>query len=419
MPAIKEVGPGRLEIREGGGCLTLFGLPFFATGIFATLSSFGVVTMRSDGQPATQAATVVIAGLFTVVGAVLSFGRSVTAVDVGQQIITKQWRIVLPVRAWTYQLGQYTAVTLSFVRGDSDSADRYPIGLKGNGVAPLPLCSSTSFAEARRCATAVARHLGLDIEDTSTDHPARMTASEADTSLQERLRSTASAPAVARPPVMTSDLSDEGGVVRVAIPRSPLSPWGVVAGFVPAVVAITMLRWLGILSGPRPLAPAEWVFVGVLSIGFGVLPAAGAVLRWIRSRRGQTIVTVSALELHVQEHGIFRTRTIALWPAPDILDVDYSSKESALASSRQHAEVQTATMRRIPISSATAGARTERVFAVLSRFVKGTGLIVKTRTGLTTFGEGLADDELRYLHAVVRRALAETVDDRRAPDDPR
>ena len=55
MAAFKEVSPGRLEIREGGGCLALFGLPFFATGIFMVLASLGVVTMRSDGETVTQA----------------------------------------------------------------------------------------------------------------------------------------------------------------------------------------------------------------------------------------------------------------------------------------------------------------------------------------------------------------------------
>ena len=63
-------------------------------------------------------------------------------------------------------------------------------------------------------------------------------------------------------------------------------------------------------------------------------------------------------------------------------------------------------MREIPVSSATADKGTEFVFGVLSRFLKGKGIIVKTRTGLTTFGEGLADDEIQYLHAIVRRALA-------------
>lgn len=45
---------------------------------------------------------------------------------------------------------------------------------------------------------------------------------------------------------------------------------------------------------------------------------------------------------------------------------------------------------------------------IFGRLVKGSGLVVKTRAGLTTFGEGLTDDEVRYLHALVRRALAGT-----------
>src|SRR5215470_15981815 len=80
MPlAITEVAPGRLEIREGGGCLTLFGLPFLAVGIYASLATLGFVVMRNEGQAVTHAAAVVFAVLFTLVGGVLTFGRSITA----------------------------------------------------------------------------------------------------------------------------------------------------------------------------------------------------------------------------------------------------------------------------------------------------------------------------------------------------
>ena len=101
MAAFKDVSPGRLEIREGGGRLTLFGLPFFATGTFMVLASLGVVTMRGDGEAVTQATAFGLGVLFTLVGGVLSFGRSITAIDIGQQVITKQWRILLPIRTWT------------------------------------------------------------------------------------------------------------------------------------------------------------------------------------------------------------------------------------------------------------------------------------------------------------------------------
>lgn len=408
MPTIKEVGPGRLEIREGGGCLTLFGLPFFATGIFMVLASFGVVTMRSDGEPVTQAATFGLGVLFTLVGGMLTFGRSITSIDVGQQVVTKQWRLLLPMRTWTYQLGDYTAVTLAFGRGDSDSADKYPIGLKGNTVPPLPLCSPTQYAEARQYAAAVARHLGFDIEDTSTDHPARVTASEVDAALRDRLRSAASAPVAARPSVMKSDVSEDSGSVRITIPMAPLNPLVIVGGFFPAVVATSMLAWLGLLSSPRPLTLPERIFFAVLFFGFGLLPAVSASARWLRSRVGRTIITVSTEELRVQERGIFRTRTVAALSASEILDVDYSTKESMMTSARRGAEAETSTMRQTSLSPSASGTNTEWVFTVLSRFLKGKGIVVKTRKGLTTFGEGLADDEIQYLHAIVRRALAGT-----------
>jgi hypothetical protein len=407
MPAIKETAPGRLEIREGGGCLALFGLPFFATGIFMLLASVGVITMRSDGEPVTQATMVLLGVLFTLVGGVLAFGRAVAAIDVGQHVITKQWRILVPVRTWTYQLGDYTTVTLAFVRGDSDSADKYPIGLKGNTVAPLPLCSPTQYAESRQCAAAVARHLGLDIEDTSTDHPSRVTANELDAALQERLRSAGStATAIARPPVLTSEVSDDSGTVRIAIPTLPLHPLAIVGGLFPSVVAASLLGWLGVLSSPRPLTPAERIFFGVLFVGFGLLPAVSVAVRWLRSRVGRTIVTISTEELRVQQRGIFRTRMVTSLRASEILDVDYSTKESMMTSARRSAEAEASTMRQIPPSSSTAGPNTEWVFAILNRFLKGRGIVVKTRAGLTTFGEGLADDEIQYLHALIQRALA-------------
>ena len=205
---------------------------------------------------------------------------------------------------------------------------------------------------------------------------------------------------------MMSEVSDVDGSVQITIPMPPLNPLAIYGGLFPAVVAAGMLGWLGFLSTPRPLAPIEWIFIALLFAGFGVLPAASVVGRWIRSRVGRTIVTVSTQELRVQERGIFRTRTVAALSASDILDVDFSTKESMVTSARRNAEAETATMRKIPSASAAAGPNTEWVFGVLSWFLKGRGIIVKTRKGLTTFGEGLADDEIQYLHGVVRRALA-------------
>ena len=55
--------------------------------------------------------------------------------------------------------------------------------------------------------------------------------------------------------------------------------------------------------------------------------------------------------------------------------------------------------------AAPVGPGTEHVLKVLRKLVKGNGITIKTRQGLTTFGEGLDDPETRYLHDVGRRAL--------------
>jgi hypothetical protein len=178
-----------------------------------------------------------------------------------------------------------------------------------------------------------------------------------------------------------------------------------VAMLFPAAVA-AMLGWLGFFSTTRALRPGEWIFFGVLFLGFGMLPAASFVGQWLRSRVGRTIVTVSTEELRIEQRGIARTRTVAAFSAPEILDVDFSTKASALASARRNAEAEATTMRNAAATSPAASPAAERVFTVLSAFIKGQGLIVKTRKGLTTFGEGPPDDEIRYLHAVIERALA-------------
>jgi hypothetical protein len=171
---------------------------------------------------------------FTLVGGVLVFGRSWTTLDRTQRQVIKQWGLLIPLRARIFTLDGYTAVTMRFVEGDSDSADRYPV-------------------------------------------------------------------------------------------------------------------------------------------------------------------------LRIQERGIWRTRMTTSVDGSEILDVDFSSRESSIASTRRATEQEV--LQKYPSAATTAGPRVERIVTALSRFVTGKGVTVKTRQGLTSFGRGLDDEEVRYLHAVVRRAL--------------
>ena len=90
-------------------------------------------------------------------------------------------------------------------------------------------------------------------------------------------------------------------------------------------------------------------------------------------------------------------------PAADILDIDFSTRESAAHVARLAAEQRARDLsaaRSTPI-----GPRTDRMLESLSRFAQADGITIKTRQGFTTFGKGLEDDEILYLHALVRQAL--------------
>jgi hypothetical protein len=123
----------------------------------------------------------------------------------------------------------------------------------------------------------------------------------------------------------------------------------------------------------------------------------------LRSRRGRTEILASREGVTVRRRGAWRTRTVATLDADAILDVDYGTRETGLAAAREAAEQKLLQARHD--APALVGPRMERLIAAAGRWAKGRGVIVKSRSGLTTFGEDLDDDEIRYLHDVVRRAL--------------
>ena len=78
----QQVAPGRLQVREGGGLIALFGLPFLAAGLFAILTGLDVVPVAGAGaMPRFAWLVVTVLGLVSaLVGVALVFGRSWTTI---------------------------------------------------------------------------------------------------------------------------------------------------------------------------------------------------------------------------------------------------------------------------------------------------------------------------------------------------
>jgi hypothetical protein len=405
--SIRRVTPDRLQIREGGGVISVVGLPFFAAGLFLFATVLRIVPVGNASSLPGYAwpLMALMALLFTAVGGTLVFGRSWTTLDIGRRSVTKQWGLLVPLRQRTFPIDGYSCVRLGFVEGDSDSADRFPVELKANTGANLLVCHFTTYGESRACAAAVAQHLRLDLEDASSDHPIRLSDNHADRSFQDALwRERKPREAASRPRDARSDVSTEADTTRIVIPRPRAHPLTLALGLIPLVIPAIVLPQLNRFFRQTETPDAiGWIFLSFVTCFFGVLPAMSVVNAFLRSRRGATIVSVSPQGIRLQERGAWRTRTIATHDTGDILDLDYSTRESAIASARHAAEQQVVTSPRL--AAAPLGPRTERIIMTLSRFTRGRGLTLKTRQGLTRFGEGLEDDEVRYLYAVLLRGL--------------
>jgi hypothetical protein len=420
--SIREVAPGQVEIREGGGAIALFGLPFLAAGVFTILGALAIVSFSRTAGTSVHARPVValMGAAFVVAGGALVFGRKWTTLDTTNRRIVRQWGALVPLREDVTALDEYAAVTIGFVKGDSETADKFPVALKGRAGeaggpgeagrarktgADVVLFAPSTYAEARAGAVVIARHLHVDLEDATTDHPTCQAFDQLDRSFQSHSQRTGFEPGVEQPANLRSEIVRDADSVEILIPPAQASGIALVAALAPLVIPVIFgPMLLKMFAQPRTPDWSGRVFLGLFVFGFVGLPVLSCLNALVRSRRSRTLVLASRDGILVRQRGILLTKTTASIEAADIVDVDYSTRESASAAARRVAERQ-ATSSGHAVTTTPLSPRTERVLLALARFAKSGGITVKTTRGLTTFGEGLEDDEVRYLHFVIRRAL--------------
>lgn len=180
MSRFRYTGPERLQFREGGGILSVFGLPFLLGGAFLFLAAAGLVPMKGDdlswwGPPLLGLMSVAFAG----VGGWLVFGRNWTTLDRVERAASRSWGLLVPFTERSRRLDEFTRVTIGFDPGDSDAVERFPVTLKGRSGPDLVLCSVPTYSEARACAAEAASHIGFALEDASGGHAVALDAADA------------------------------------------------------------------------------------------------------------------------------------------------------------------------------------------------------------------------------------------------
>lgn len=408
--SIDRPASGELRIREGGGCLAIFGLPFLAAGLFVLGIVARVVPVsNAETLPAWGWPVLVLMGVaFVAAGGALAFGRAWSTFDLARHTVVRQTGILVALgTTWQRTLTEFDAVCLQFEAGDSDTADSYPVLLRGRGGAvDLRVLSSTSYEGSRKAAADIAAFLNLPLSDRTTAHETIVEASQADAPLHARLRARSHElmPEFQRPAQARCDVEDTGSSVRILVPPVGLRRARVLLSLVPVVLAGAAMLYLRAFFEATHTPP--WVqagFLGFLGLFFGLLPLLLSLRSHLELLRGHTIVTASRAGLTIARRGAWRTRTVEI-PADEILDLDYDSREGAIEA------VVWSSAQRLGDAGRTVSpetrARALRWATALASQPVSKGIVVKTRGSLVSFAAGLSDAETRYLHAVLTRRLA-------------
>lgn len=406
--AFQLIGPDQLRMRDGGGCLSLFGAPFFLAGVFVMLIGAGVVRASNAADlPLWAWPFIFLVGLaFVAVGGGLMLGRRWITLDKARGVLRKQWGLLVPMKAEECSLQDYEAVLLRFEAGNSDTANRYPVLLKvKTGQSDLLLTSSPEYGEARERAASVARFLGVQLVDATTDHVSATAPDRVEATFQERVRAGDDHREEAvRPLRMQSQVRDAGSTVEIVLPGPGFRPAGLI-GFAVSTglliyVAPEVVRFFRRTNTPDGV---QLTVLGVAVLLFVLVPLRGVIGSVLMAVRGRTVVTASADGITIAEHGAWQVKTTRI-AAADILGLDYGTGGASLQSARRLAEQRMAQAGRLRMSPGQ-GRAASRWLSLCERLVKSRGIAIKSRNRLIAFGAGLPDEEVRYLYAIVARAL--------------
>lgn len=401
---------GTLEIRSGGGCLALFGLPFLLAGLFIMLVPSGLIPFeeRPEG-PLVSVLIVLFGSVFTIVGAALVFGRAGIVLDRGRGRITQWYGLLVPMKRVETMLDAVRQVEMDFSRGDSDSADTWPVKLSGEGIPkPIAVAQPTDFAEARQMAEELARFLQKPLVDSSTGEKVTRDPEHLDESWRERARRTgeAASPLPPQPPGMRARVERTAEGYIFHIPGPPLAWYHFIPVLFPVFFA-GFVAWFflpALLGLPMP----DWIryfFLGFIGLFFIAGPVVSALLTLLRLKNQFERVTVTKAILRVEalKRG---KRTVAEVPVDELEDLVSPTARSLMDS------LEVKGMKKVPLGNTGTprmpdGRPVPRFLLSLMKMSGSRGIVARSDRAVVEFAAGLDEAETAYLFALTRKTIAE------------
>ncbi len=399
------IDPDVIERKSGGGCLALFGTPFFLAGLFVFLIGLGLVPTMAEGELPGMTVATIVGLVFMVIGGVLIFGRSGLIIDRRENRVVQWQKLFVPLRRTVRPLDSFDGVLLD--RRQSKKTTFYPVQLKtgGDTAGAITVESPQDYRQARQSAETIARFVGKPLEDRSSGKPVIRDPDQLNESLRDRVRRLGEEQGFFPPQPIPMKTRVEQTVdgVALSIPH-PLVGSGrlfrlVVTLVIAGVAAFAILPGLFSLPAP-PLI--RYLIIGFVVLFSVVLP----ILAALRSSAGTSRVTVTRALLRVEEGFGDKKRAIEI-PADELEELEYVDRRGALK------EVDVPGARKLKDFGYTGtprlsdGRPVPKILLTLARLVASQGITARSDRVVVTFGQGLPDDELAYLHFLVRKILTD------------
>ncbi len=378
----------RYEKKSGGGCLSIFGLPFLAAGLAVMI--FGSTGKLKDdsGDAMPPIFAILFGGVFATVGGALVFGRSGVILDKRAKRATKWWGLLVPMKSTVTPMESFTQVkiTKEIRRSDKSTYTVYPVRIALED-GRFNISEARTYQKAREEAEELAKFLELPLSDASEGGEARVReAGELDQSLRDQAR--AKGETVAAPPIPEGcQVRHELGAGRLQlevpapeIPKSALLLMG--------LFCLIPLGFFGFIASKMLEGGAPLVFK--VFIGFFVLAAMLPLIlgpgRMFLLSKSPERITVTPDSLEMSLVSPFWTKTVSI-PAEEIEELELSG------AARAGNEGQN-------IDQAPKVARA----AVM---MMGGGATIMARSDKQTlhFGRGLTRAEAEWMHALIKLVL--------------
>lgn len=377
MP-LPDSNPNTWRHQAGGGCASLFGLPFFAAGVGVIVMTFIPAEVRG-GDELPLYFGIPFGSIFAIVGGVFLFGRLELLIDKDSGIAKRNWKLLSKtIKAQTFQLEDFDRISLrSEVRRSKNSSYTvYPVRLAGASEKKFDISQSRSEKEARGTAEEIAKFLSLPIHDETSDALRIRESDSLDESIKDKFEKGLETNEIPNPPAnLKSRIHYDGSSLQVEIP-----PPGFNAGFLVAVIFICVFELIFLTTFAIPflskvdLSGVFLIFAAVFGLLFLGLPTL-FLIRLIGSNFLATqSVSVSNAKLTVAKG----------WPLRKTKSISANEIEEFLMGVKKP------------------GTRGNKAVITIGASKE---ILAVSDNNQISFGAGLPEDEIEYIYALAKGIL--------------